>query len=227
MNNSDSTLEEQSCGVCRYPHVEPFLFDHNGYTQERDRDYWRCPHCHSTFLIAEQLPSQDFERERYELHENDLEDIRYRQFLNRLAEPLVMRLRPKQQGLDYGCGPSPVLAQMLREEGHDIEIYDPFFYRDRAPLKKTYNFITCTEVVEHFHHPAEEFDFLYSLLKPGGYLAIMTCFQTDDSAFARWHYRRDQTHVTFYRESTFAVLAQQYNYTWVVPCRNVVLMQKT
>lgn len=192
-----------------------------------DRHYWRCPQCQATLLAAEQLPDPEFERSRYDLHENNPEDERYRQFLSRLAEPLVSELAPHQQGLDYGCGPGPALAQMLEEAGHSMALYDPFFFGDRTPLQSRYDFITCTEVVEHFHHPAQEFDRLTRLLKPVGWLAIMTCFQTDDRAFANWHYRRDPTHVTFYREYTFEVIAQQWGYHCQIPRRNVVLLRKS
>lgn len=192
-----------------------------------DRHYWRCQHCQATLLAAEQLPEPEFERDRYELHENDPEDERYRQFLSRLAEPLLSQLAPNQQGLDYGCGPGPALAQMLEAAGHPTAVYDPFFFGDRTPLQDHYDFITCSEVVEHFHHPAQEFDQLTGLLKPGGWLAIMTCFQTDDRAFANWRYRRDPTHVTFYREYTFEVIARHWGYHCQIPRRNVVLLQKS
>src|SRR3546814_13943890 len=47
------------------------------------------------------------------------------------------------------------------------------------------------------------FDRLGRLLRPGGWLAVMTRFQSDDVPFAGWHYRRDPTHVTFYRAAPF------------------------
>ena len=64
-----------------------------------DRHYWRCNHCQATFLAAEQLPGPEFERERYELHENDPNDDGYRQFLHRLADPLLSRLAPPTTGI--------------------------------------------------------------------------------------------------------------------------------
>jgi len=191
-----------------------------------DRHYWRCQHCQATLLAAEQLPDPDFERQRYELHENTADDPGYRDFLSRLISPLLSQLHPAERGLDYGCGPNPVLAQMLQEAGHPMAIYDPFFFGDRSPLQDRYDFITCTEVVEHFHHPAQEFDQLTTLLKPRGWLAVMTSFQTEDAAFANWHYRRHPTHVSFYRDYTFEVIARQWGYHCQIPRRNVVLLQK-
>jgi hypothetical protein len=115
---------------------------------------------------------------------------------------------------------------MLREAGHDMTLYDPFFHNDPAAFEQTYDFITCTEVAEHFHHPAEEFDRLDSLLRPGGWLALMTCFQTDDDSFADWHYRRDPTHVVFYRPATLQMIAAKRSWTCEIPVKDVALMHK-
>ena len=163
---------------------------------------------------------------QYRLHYNVPGDAAYRQFLGRLATPLLKRLPPAQRGLDYGCGPGPVLAAMLREAGHTVALYDPYFHDDPVVLSKTYRFITCTEAAEHFHAPVREFGQLDRLLEPGGLLAVMTSFQTDDASFANWHYRRDPTHVVFYREATFHYLARIHGWTCEVPCTNVVFLHK-
>ncbi|MCC1498350.1 methyltransferase domain-containing protein, partial [Alcanivorax sp. 1008] len=73
-----------------------------------------------------------------------------------------------------------------------------------------YDFVTCTEVVEHFHQPAREFERLTSLLTPTGVLAIMTSLLDDGVDFHTWHYRRDPTHVSFYRQTTFNWIANHY-----------------
>jgi SAM-dependent methyltransferase len=190
------------------------------------RDYWRCPACLATFLDPSQLPDRSVEHAQYRLHRNEVDDAGYRRFLARLATPLLARLPSGLAGLDYGCGPGPALAAMLGEAGHRVALYDPLFRDDASVLARSYDFITCTEVAEHFHRPAEEFDRLDGLLKHGGWLAVMTTFQTDDAAFARWHYRRDPTHVVFYREETFRVIARQRGWRCEIPCANVALLQK-
>ena len=81
-------------------------------------------------------------------------------------------------------------------------------------------------MVEHFHHPADEFRRLQGLLKPGGWLGVMTRFQTDDARFAQWHYRRDPTHVVFYRETTLRWLAQHHGWLCEIPGPNVALLHK-
>ncbi|MBE0454738.1 MAG: class I SAM-dependent methyltransferase [Roseovarius sp.] len=189
-------------------------------------DYWRCPDCEATFLDPVQLPNRSVEDAQYRLHRNGLNDAGYRKFLARLTSPLLERLPAGLSGLDYGCGPGPALAAMLTEAGHRVAIYDPLFFDDPKLLDDQYDFITCTEVAEHFHHPFDEFARLDAMLKPGGWLAVMTMFQTEDAAFARWHYRRDPTHVVFYRETTFRVIATLHHWRCEIPCVNVALLSK-
>lgn len=190
------------------------------------RDYGRCDTCGARYVARADLPSRDVEAAQYALHRNEVDDPGYRRFLARLAGPLMARLGPASRGLDYGCGPGPALAVMLRAAGHEVALYDPFFAPDPAPLAGSYDFVTCTEVAEHFHAPAAEFDRLAGLLAPGGWLAVMTCFQTDDARFAKWQYRRDPTHVVFYREETLHHIARERGLQCEVTCKDVALMRR-
>lgn len=114
---------------------------------------------------------------------------------------------------------------MLRDAGHDVAVYDPFFYPDRQPLEQQYDFVTCSEVAEHLFQPAQEFDRLAGVLWPGGWLAIMTCFQTEDALFAGWHYRRVPTHVVFYREETMRHITESRGWSCDIPAKDVALMR--
>ncbi|MSQ90284.1 MAG: class I SAM-dependent methyltransferase [Phycisphaerales bacterium] len=190
------------------------------------RTYWRCEICQATLLADAHLPTIAQERARYESHQNDPNDGEYRRFLTRLAAPLIERLPAAQQGLDYGCGPGPALAAMLTDAGHTMRLWDPIFHADAAVLDSTYDFIACSEVVEHFHQPRTEFRRFHQLLKPGGWLALMTTFQTDDVRFAQWYYRRDPTHVSFYRAFTLRHIAAQLGWTIEIPSENVAIMRK-
>lgn len=207
------------CRVCRTPGADPFFTD-------GPRTYLRCGKCGARFLDPGSFPSAEAEQAQYDLHENDIADAGYRRFLSRLAEPLLDRLEPGCEGLDYGCGPGPALAAMLEEAGHSVALYDPFYAAETAVLDRIYDFVTCTEVAEHFHDPAKEFVRLDGLLKPGGWLAIMTCFQTDDARFASWHYRMDPTHVVFYREETMHWLARHHGWTCTIAGKDIALMKK-
>ncbi|MEL7470565.1 MAG: class I SAM-dependent methyltransferase [Pseudomonadota bacterium] len=208
--------EAQGCPVCHDP---------AGWFLTADgKHYFRCPTCAARFVDRAARPEPTAEHAHYLHHENDPGDPRYRAFLSRLADPLLEVLPARAEGLDYGCGPGPALAAMLTEAGHRMEVWDPFFAADPAALDRTYDFITCTEVAEHFHDPAAEFARLRAILRPGGVLGVMTCFQTDDARFEAWHYRKDPTHVVFYKEDTFCWISDKFGWTVRFPRKDVAIL---
>lgn len=168
-----------------------------------DARYLDCTVCRSRFLHADHYLTPDAEKAEYELHENDIHDPRYQAFVSPIAESVIARHSPGDSGLDFGSGPASVIAHILHPYGFRMQAYDPFFRRDASLLDQTYDFITCSETVEHFHAPGAEFDRLHSLLKPGGTLHISTLLYHDSIPFENWHYRRDPTHVFLYRVETF------------------------
>ena len=92
-----------------------------------------------------------------------------------------------------------------------MSLYDPFFANNPSVFDSQYDFITSTETAEHLYHPREEFDRIWSCLKPGGFLGIMTLFVPSIDGFADWYYRREDTHVTFYSPKTFQLLAERWS----------------
>lgn len=171
-------------------------------------------------------PDQATEKAVYDLHDNNPADPGYRCFLRKLLDPLQERLPEQARGLDFGCGPGPALAQMLIADGHPMALYDPLYHPNRDVLDGVYDFVTATEVLEHLHDPSTTLKLLDSLFRPGGWLAVMTCFQTDDSRFANWHYRRDPTHVVFYRQATLSWIANHFGWHLTIPVKDVALFQK-
>ncbi len=164
------------------------------------------------------------ERAVYALHDNSPEDQGYRRFLSRGLDPVLARVAPGSPGLDFGSGPGPTLSVMAQEAGHPCAIYDPFF----APAQQVlvpgaYAFVTATEVVEHVARPDRVFAQLFSLLKPGGVLGVMTKRTTTPEAFARWHYITDPTHVAFYGEATLQWLAERFDATVFFPHADVAV----
>lgn len=198
-----------SCRVC--------LGGARPYMTVQGRRYWRCRRCRATELDAAQLPDPETELQHYLTHRNDPADAGYRRFLSKLATPLLEVLDPASEGLDFGCGPGPALAAMLEAAGHRVRLHDPFFRPDPAALRRCYDFVTLTEVAEHLHRPYAVFRQLAGLLRPGGRLAVMTALGIDDRRFADWRYRRDPTHVVFYRVATFRYLARSLG----LDCRRV------
>jgi 2-polyprenyl-3-methyl-5-hydroxy-6-metoxy-1,4-benzoquinol methylase len=170
--------------------------------------------------------TRDAEKAEYDLHQNDVGDPGYRAFLSRLMQPLVERLSPGARGLDFGCGPGPALAELLREAGHEVALYDSFFAADEAVLDVRYDFICATEVVEHLHRPGQQMERLWSLLRPGGWMGIMTKLVRDRAAFDRWHYKNDPTHVCFFSEDTWCWWARQHGARLEIIGADVILLHR-
>lgn len=175
------------------------------------RDYRRCTVCALVYVPRASHIDRDAERRRYDLHDNDPADPAYRRFLSALYEPLRARLSPGAAGLDYGSGPGPTLSVMFEEAGHPTRLYDPFYADDPAALRRRYDFVTCSETAEHFSNPAREWERLAGLLKPGGWLGVMTSLLTEDIDFGRWYYKDDPTHVCFYAPETITWLGMRHD----------------
>lgn len=196
------------------------------FHSDRHRDYYRCPHCHLIHVPNSQFLSSEAERAEYDKHQNSPDDAGYRNFLSRLFTPLNARLRPASHGLDFGSGPGPTLSLMFEEAGHQMSLFDPFYATEKAVLARQYDFVTTSEVVEHFHDPATDLTLLWSLLKPGGWLGIMTKLALDRAAFSCWHYKSDLTHVCFFSSKTMEWLGRQWQTEVLEIGTDVVLFQK-
>ncbi len=196
------------------------------FHRDQRRDYLQCRRCELVWVPADQqLPARE-EKAVYDLHENHPADAGYRRFLGRLLLPLQARLAANSRGLDFGCGPGPVLAKMFAEAGHTMALFDVFYAPDEAVWSRDYDFITATEVVEHLRQPGGEMERLWSRLKPGGWLGIMTKLVRDAEAFSRWHYIQDPTHVTFFSRATFSWLAARWQTRAEFIGADVILLHK-
>lgn len=215
-------MSEELSQVCPLCGVDRFLYYHH----DNRRQYLQCVQCDLVFVSQRYLLSPGEEKAHYDTHENNPDDHRYRQFLNRLVVPLKEKLQPGARGLDFGSGPGPTLSVMLEELGFRMNIYDVFYANKPSVLRGEYNFITSTETVEHLHHPGQELERLWSILKPEGYLAIMTQLIQDKAAFSRWRYIRDPTHVCFFSRTTFLWLAERWQAAVEFADNDVILLQK-
>lgn len=210
----------QTCPLCENHNIR--IFD-----RDSDRTYLHCPVCSLIFIDREDLLTFSEERARYDTHQNHPNDPDYRNFLNQLAGPLLNRLDPPPlKGLDFGSGPGPTLSIMLAEHGHTMRIYDPFYAPNPLVLEDSYDFITCSETFEHFFTPRKEWRMLVDLVKPGGWLGIMTLLFDFNDDFSSWHYKNDLTHVSFFSRNTFKYLAQQDELHVEFVGDNVILLQK-
>ncbi len=207
-----------ACPLCGNRPAGPCL-------EVQGRRYAQCGGCALISLDPSHRLTPLLEVVRYAEHHNDAADAGYAAFLTRLAAPMTARLMPGARGLDFGCGPVPLLARLLTDAGVPTASYDPLFHPDDDLLAASYDFVSCCEVVEHLHEPATVFRRLAALLPGGGLLGVMTSFYTGDPPFADWWYWRDATHVCFYTEATMRWIAAHHGWTLEIPRPNVALFR--
>ena len=207
------------CTVCKSSNIDFFL-------KSGKLLYWGCNVCDSKFLDPNNYISNSNEKKHYLKHNNSITDLNYRNFLLKLIEPVKDKISTSDIGLDYGCGFAPALANIFKSYGFKVELYDPFFFPNKDVLLKKYKFITCSEVVEHFFNPCDEFDKINNLLDDNSWFGVMTTFLPKDELFENWYYRRDPTHVVFYKKKTFQHIGYQRNWQVFFPSENIVLFNK-
>jgi hypothetical protein len=217
-SKEDIRSSDEDCPLCATP--GPVFFARDPATRCRRgrrvarknvREYRRCWSCDLVFVPSEYLLEPETEKRIYDEHENSPEHPGYRRFLSRLFDPMLERLQPGADGLDFGCGPGPVLAQMFTEHGFRMAVYDPFYAPDVSALQRRYSFVTCTEVLEHIYSPQQSLQQLWDLVEPGGILGVMTSLRPEKEAFHTWRYKNDPTHVRFYSRQTMEWLADYLN----------------
>ncbi len=218
-----ASISEHHCPLCYSERT--YLF-HERQDRAGRREFFRCQDCELVFVPPQFHPTHDEERDRYLQHNNDPSDPRYRAFLSRLFDELNPLLPEGAEGLDFGAGPGPALAQMTAEAGFAAQVYDPIFFPDTGVLDETYDFITCTETAEHFRDPGRQFRLLDGLLRAPGWLGVMTSMLDDPSRFAGWYYHRDRTHLCFYSERTMRWIAERHGWQADFPRKNVALFMK-
>ncbi|MEX0798752.1 MAG: class I SAM-dependent methyltransferase [Bacteriovoracaceae bacterium] len=209
---------------CRLCHGETFLFFEA--VKPFEARYERCLRCELVQMEKSRLLEPEEEKNKYLIHENSKRDPGYIEFLYQCLGPTLNYLKSGNKGLDFGCGPYPMAAELMREEGYEMDCYDPHFYPSPQSLNKTYAFVIATEVVEHFNNPAAAWSKLRRLVEKNGVLSIRTSFLYPHVDFLGWHYRRDMTHVCFYSPKTLRWLAKNFNLQILEELKNVAVFKK-
>ena len=198
----------------------------NYYLKDKNRKYFQCQNCRLVFVRSNNFLSAKEEKSRYDLHQNSPNDMGYRKFLSRMLSPMTSRLPVGSLGLDFGCGPGSTLSIMFEEAGYPMKIYDKFYATDTSVLQIKYNFVTVTEVLEHLQDSKNTLIKIWNLVKPGGYLGIMTKLVIGPKEFATWHYKNDDTHICFYSKETFNWLAKKWKTKAVYVDKDVIFFHK-
>ncbi|MDP7422230.1 MAG: class I SAM-dependent methyltransferase [bacterium] len=196
------------------------------YFNDKTRSYLKCQECFLLFVPPSFHVSELDEMKRYQLHQNSIDDHGYREFIGRILDPIALRVKKGGCGLDFGSGPNPVLATLLKEIGYEMNIYDLYFASQDTVLQQQYDFISATEVFEHLRNPKQQLNSLFKCLKKGGFLFVMTALTDKIVLFSDWHYITDLTHVCFYSRKTFEWIARKWNFEISFIDKNVAVFHK-
>lgn len=190
--------------------------------------YHRCQTCGVIFKDPVYYQTLEEQKRRYDLHTNDERDEGYRAYFQRFLDFVMPKVERVGTALDFGCGRSRLLANILNDMNIDADAYDPLYHPDTEYHSKKYDLIVSTEVFEHLHDPKALFSELLTLLNPGGYVALQTQFYPEDPKdFSQWYYHKDPTHIVFFSPITFRVLAEICGCDYLADNgKNMVIFQK-
>ena len=177
--------------------------------------FYKCNTCHGIFRPKHTFLTAEEEKTHYEKHNNDVFDERYQNFVSPIVNAVLQDFSSEAKGLDFGSGTGPVIAKMLTDKGFQVQNYDLFFANEPSLLKEKYDYVSCCEVMEHFHHPYQEFELLKSLLLPKGKLFCKTEVYNNQTPFENWYYKDDFTHVFIYQLKTLEWIQKNLRFSKV------------
>ena len=204
------------CPLCNHSSVAFFT--------TKSHQYYCCDFCKGIFMSDDDLPVLSDEKNRYLEHNNDINDVRYQQFVMPIVQQVVDHYTPEHRGLDFGAGTGPVISKLLTDRSYQIVQYDPFFHNYPELLLDKYDYIVACEVIEHFHQPNVEFVRLKEMLKPGGRLICMTTIYHPGIDFKTWYYKNDPTHVFFYHSDTLQFIQKTYGFSELQIFNNLIVL---
>ncbi len=193
------------CRLCLEMTSRDRIFGHG-------RDFSVCDSCGYVQVNPQQILSTEDEGKRYLLHENSSGDPRYEEYLRPIVDLVVSRTAISTLGIDIGSGKEKVLETLLFSKGRRVVSYDLYFHPEESLLKNSYDFLICSETLEHFRDPRRELQRFSFLVKKGGPLFFRTSFYHSNRKFTDWHYQRDPTHIGFFSEKTFFWMEKEFGW---------------
>lgn len=212
-------MNSKTCTLCSSKNIDFF-------SKDKKREYFKCANCGIITVPEKYHLSKIDEKSRYDKHVNTPEDKRYIEFLSRVIKPTLEYVSPESYGLDFGCGPGPVLKKLFSKYKLHLEEYDLYYNDNRELLNKYWDFIIATEVIEHLKDPLQVITKLWNILKPGAPLVLMTHLYNEHIHFPSWYYKGDPTHICFFSKETFIYLSNKFDAEIYFIDKDIIILKK-
>lgn len=167
--------------------------------------YHFCNNCNFLYKDDQHILNSEEEFLRYQKHNNNQNQdylIYQETFYRQISEFLGKKV------LDFGCGDNHILADIIKENEHEIMFFDKYFYPDENYKKYRYDAVILEEVIEHLSDPLTVLKELTTLLETGGKFVVRTMMIPNDVFSKNWWYLRDSTHISFFNYKTFSYLCE-------------------
>ena len=185
--------------------------------------YHICPNCGFLSKDEQHFLTSELEFERYKQHDNNNEG--YFTYLFNVYESISNYVEGRV--LDFGCGESHYLANIISDKGYVCDYYDLYFFPNESYLNNVYNTIIMSEVIEHLADPLIELKKLVDLLDSNGKLIIKTFLLKDNISLKSWWYLRDSTHISFFTYKSFLKICELFSLE-VIYCndKDLIILKK-
>ncbi len=207
------------CPLCSSIDIQDFFKD-------KRREYFKCSSCSLIFVDRDCLLSKEEEKERYDLHDNTINNSGYVRYLSDIPN-IISNLNIKNpKVLDFGSGKNTVLEILLKREGFSCFSYDPLYNIGLDFLSQKFDIVVLFEVIEHAYNIENELDLISRLLKKGSVLILRTELLDDSVIFKNWWYKEDPTHVNFFNFQSIENVVEKVHGEIISRMNNICIIKK-
>jgi hypothetical protein len=185
------------------------------FFEDRRRSYYWCESCGLLFVPKAGHIAFEDEKKRYELHDNNIGNSGYVQFLEETVTVIEGLPMVDKRIIDFGSGKNRVLGELFRERGLFIDSFDPLYDIGKEFLNRKYTVLVLCEVIEHFRDLKHEARVIREMVDTNGVILLRTNICPPLENFSAWWYKEDMTHINFFTRKSIERFASEVGKVYV------------
>ncbi|MEE8484211.1 MAG: class I SAM-dependent methyltransferase [Nitrospinota bacterium] len=193
----------KNCRICKTP--SPVFYNDS-------RTFFKCPAC--TLIFTEEMADEKAANEHYKNQWNNADEDFWKQQVDVLIS-VINKHKTPQRILDFGSGSGEITKEFQRR-GIDTTPLDPIIHgylKDQDYAEK-FDVVVGVEVIEHLPEIYGELEEIKKVLTDDGIIVFTTgltnvFIDAPDAVevFAKWWYKDDPTHVSFFSNRSVFTMA--------------------